>query len=99
MKKIQNFYNVLKGQYSTEKTVKILDKFNQFTFKVEKKTNKYNIKNTVEKFFNVSVISVKTLNIKGKKVKFKNTFGKQKKWKKAIITLEKGNSINFSEFK
>lgn len=99
MKEIKNFYNIFKGQHSTEKTVSEIEKFNKFAFKVDKKTNKYNIKKFIEKLFNVSVISVKTLIIKGKKIKFKNLFGKQKSWKKAIITLKKESNINFSEFK
>lgn len=99
MKKIQNFYNTLKGQYSTEKTANILEKFNKFTFKVDKKANKKNIKHIIEKLFNVSIISIKTINVKGKRVKFKNSFGKQNDWKKAIVTLKNGNNINFSEFK
>lgn len=97
MNNYKNFYEILKGQYSTEKTVYISDKFNGITFKVLKKSNKYEIKNAVEKLFKVSVISVKTINIKSKNVKFKGFSGKTKSWKKAIVFLKKGDVINFSE--
>lgn len=99
MNKIKNLYNIIEGQHSTEKSAFILEKFNKFIFKVNKKSNKYDIKNIIEKLFNVSVISVKTTNIKGKKIKFKNSFGKKKNWKKATVTLKKGDNINFTEFK
>ena len=92
-------YKVLKGQYSTEKAVILADKFNSITFRVFNHVNKYDVKNAVQKLFNVTVRSVKIINVKGKKVKFKTYIGKKKNWKKAIVVLKKGDDINFSEFK
>lgn len=99
MKKYRHFYNIIKGQYSTEKTVFLTDKYNSITFEVDKKSNKYEIKNAIEKLFNIKVKNIKTLNIKGKNIKFKNHTGKQKNWKKAIVVIKEGFNINFSEFK
>jgi len=99
MNKYKCFYNVLKGQYSTEKAVMLADKFSSITFEVSKSSNKYDIKHVVEKLFNVVVRSVKIINVKGKKIKFKTFVGKKKDWKKAIVVLKKGDDINFSEFK
>lgn len=99
MNKYKDLYNILKGQYSTEKAVSLADKYRSITFQVSEQANKYDIKYAVEKLFNVSVLCVKTINIKGKKVRFKSYHGKKKSWKKAIVVLQKGYDINFSEFK
>jgi len=99
MNKYTHFYGILKGQYSTEKAVMLADKFRSITFRVADNANKYDIKAVVEKLFNVSVLSVRTLNVRGKHVKFKSFSGKRKNWKKAIVILKKGCDINFSEFK
>jgi len=99
MIKIKHLYNIINGQYSTEKAVMLAEKYRSITFRVARNTNKYNIKYAVEKLFNVSVKSVKIINVKGKTVKFKNKFGKKSNWKKAIVILKKGYDINFSEFK
>ncbi len=99
MSKYKGFYSILKGQYSTEKTVFLADKHRSITFQVSNEANKYNIKYAVEKLFNVSVLSVRTINVKGKIVRFKSFLGKKKSWKKAIVILQKGHDINFSEFK
>ena len=89
------YFNIIKSQYSTEKTFLISDKFNGITFKVNKDSNKIEIKNFIKKFFNVEVDSVKIINVKGKSIRFKNSTGKQKNWKKAIVFIKKGFSINF----
>lgn len=99
MKKLSIFYNTLISKHSTEKTVSLLNKFNCITFIVSVKANKIDVKNVVEKLFNVVVISVNMINVKGKSVKFKNVSGKRKSWKKACVYLDKGYDINFSEFK
>ena len=98
MIKENKIFNVIKGQYSTEKTNRLAENQNAITFKVLKDANKYTIKNAVEKIFNVKVLSVNTLNKKGKNVKFKNFPGKKKDFKKAIVTLKKGYDINFADF-
>jgi large subunit ribosomal protein L23 len=99
MKKISKFYNTLLSQHYTEKANFLLNKFNCFTFIVSKSSNKSEIKNVVEKLFNVSVAFVRIVVVKGKSVKFKNCFGKKSDFKKALVYLNKGNAINFAEFK
>ncbi|HFL8819385.1 MAG TPA: 50S ribosomal protein L23 [Candidatus Azoamicus sp. OHIO2] len=91
-------YNIIKGQYSTEKTVKMYENFHCITFNVDINANKYKIKNAIEKIFNVKVLSVNTITSKAKKVKFKNIVGKKNNFKKAIVKLKKGYDINFGEF-
>jgi len=99
MKKLSRFYNTLIAQHYTEKANLLLNKFNCVTFVVSSKSNKHEIKNVVEKLFNVSVAFVRVLIVKGKSVKFKNSFGKKSDFKKAFVYLNKGNAINFTEFK
>ncbi len=97
MKNKNYCYNILEGQYSTEKSVGIAEKDKGITFMVAVSTNKIFIKNAVEKIFNVKVSHVRVINVIGKVVKFKNIIGKKKKWKKAIVYLKKGFDINFSK--
>lgn len=89
---------LIKGQYLTEKSNYLSEK-KIITLNVDIKCNKVQIKNIVEKFFNVKIKAVRIINIKGKSVRFKSIIGKTKKWKKAMIILKKGYDINFSEYK
>ena len=75
------------------------EKLNRFGFIVHKEANKVQIKNAVEKLYNVTVKDVNTQNYVGK-VKTRNTtqgtaIGRVKKGKKAIITLKDGDTIDF----
>ncbi len=99
MKKISKFYNTLLSQHYTEKANFLLNNLNCYTFIVAKDSNKSDIKNVVEKLFNVNVAFVRIVVVKGKSVKFKNYFGKKSDFKKAFVYLNKGNTINFAEFK
>ena len=95
----KKLYTILKGQYITEKSTKIYDESNSVIFNVIKSANKKQIKHAVETLFNVKILSVNTMNVKGKTVKFKNNLGKKSDFKKAIIKLKKGYNINFENFK
>jgi large subunit ribosomal protein L23 len=82
----------------TEKMTDLAAK-RQYAFKVEQQANKIEIARAVEKKFNVVVTSVRTLNVKGK-IKTQLTrrgrvVGKRSDWKKAIVTLKDGQSIDF----
>ena len=99
MKKYKDLYSILLGQYSTEKSVMLADKCNSVTFRVSIDCSKYDIIYAVEKIFNVIVKAVRIINVKGKRTKFKNVLGRKKSWKKAIVHLDKGYDINFSEFR
>jgi large subunit ribosomal protein L23 len=83
----------------TEKMTEKGDKLNQFGFIVEKQANKLQIKAEVEDLYGVEVISVNTMNYSGKsKSRYTKTgliTGKSKAFKKAIVTLAEGESIDF----
>ena len=70
----------------------------KYTFVVDKKSNKTEIKNAVEKIFGVKVESVNTMNMLGKQKRMGVNVGKRADWKKAIVTLtEDSKTIEFFE--
>ncbi len=60
----------------------------KYTFKVNKKATKIDIKRAVEKLFNVKVVSVNTISVKGKEKRVGRYVGKTSDWKKAIVTID-----------
>ena len=73
-----------------------LSEFNKVVFKVNKNANKKLIKKNIEKIFKVNVIKINTINIKGKVKMVKNKKAYKSGYKKAIITLKKGQSIDLA---
>ena len=70
----------------------------KYTFVVDKRSNKTEIKNAVEKIFGVKVANVNTMNMPGKKKRMGASIGKKNDWKKAIVTLsEESKTIEFFE--
>ena len=90
MKKI-NFIDSIRSPIITEKAT-ILSEQNKTVFKVHEKANKKTIKKNIEKLFKVNVIKVNIINQK-KKLKIKKG---RKSYKKAIVTLKKGQSIDLT---
>jgi large subunit ribosomal protein L23 len=86
-------YDVLLSPVITEKAT-AASEHNQVVFKVASTATKPQIKDAVEKLFDVKVKSVNTLVRKGKKKIFKNTRGQQSDQKRAIVTLEEGHRID-----
>ena len=79
----------------TEKSTS-LSEFNKIVFKVDKNANKITIKKNIEKIFKVNVIKINTVNMKGKVKLVKNKKSFKPGYKKAIITLKKGQSIDLA---
>jgi large subunit ribosomal protein L23 len=77
----------------TEKAT-MASEHNKVTFKVRKDATKPQIKEAVEKLFDVKVKSVNTLNRKGKVRMFRNVRGQKSDSKRAIVTLEEGHKID-----
>ena len=88
-------YKIILKPIVTEKATK-LSEYNKVVFEVAYKSNKNEIKGAVEKLFSVKVKSVNIINIKGKLKRFKGVLGKRNDIKKAVITLEEGNTIDIS---
>ncbi|MBC2704812.1 MAG: 50S ribosomal protein L23 [Desulfobacula sp.] len=90
-------YDIIRGPLVTEKTTLQKELNNQVTFKVDKRANRVEIKDAVEKNFNTKVKQVRTVQVKGKAKQRGRIIGKRKDWKKAIITLMPGQRIDFFE--
>lgn len=89
-----DYYQIIKRPLHSEKSVGARNLTNSYHFEVDKRANKIQVKETVEKLFNVQVLSVRTLNKNGKKRKYRNREFKTSSWKKAIVTLKEGNRID-----
>ena len=81
----------------TEKSTMLKDAYNKYSFIVHKDANKILIKNAIKNLFNVNPISVNVINIRGKKKRVRYKFGYTSSYKKAIITLKKGDKIGIFE--
>ena len=90
-------YDILRGPVVTEKTTLQKELYNQITFKVDKRANRVEIKDAVEKAFNTQVKQVRTVQVKGKVKQRGRIIGKRNDWKKAIVTLMPGQRIDFFE--
>ena len=88
-------YDIIKRPITTEKSTN-LQQFNQYTFVVSKNSNSTEIKNAIQMIFKVKVNNVNTSILRGKGKTFKGQYGFRKDVKKAIITLEEGNTIDSS---
>ena len=80
----------------TEKSVDLMQE-NKYCCKVAKDANKIEIKNAIEEIFKVTVVNVNTVNVHGKMKRMGRTQGMTASWKKAVVTLREGDSIEVFE--
>ena len=92
-----DIYKVIKEPHITEKGALQKELNNQISFKADRRANKVEIRQAVETIFKTKVLSVKTMNVKGKKRRMGRTIGKRPDWKKVIVTLAPGENIEFFE--
>jgi len=88
---------ILKRPLLSEKSTATQDKLNQVAFEVDKDANKLQIKQAVEKRFNVRVTKVRTMHFMGKLKRTGRFEGRRSSWKKAIVSLAEGQKIEFFE--
>lgn len=86
---------VLLSPRVTEKTTLVGEKSNQYVFHVVPDAKKAEVKGAVELLFDVSVESVRMINVKGKTKSFKMRPGKRSNWKKAYVRVQEGQVIDF----
>ncbi len=79
----------------TEKTLRRSERLNAYTFEVRTGANKVQIKDAVEKLFKVNVLDVRTQNLAGKRRRMGRSIGFTAPWKKAIVALKPGQTIEF----
>ncbi|WP_341757723.1 50S ribosomal protein L23 [Candidatus Tisiphia endosymbiont of Ditula angustiorana] len=89
-------YDLIRNPVITEKSNILSEQQNKFTFHVADSAEKASIKMAVEKIFQVKVKKVNIMNVKGKRKRFKGVNGRQSDKKKAIVTLEKDYTIDFT---
>lgn len=92
---VERLTKVIVGPVVAEKASRVAEKYNQVVLKVLPSANKLEIKQAVEKMFDVKVASVTTTNVKGKVKRTGRVVGKRSDWKKAYVTLADGADINF----
>ena len=92
---IERAYDIIKKPVTTEKSTN-LQQFNQYSFEVARDSNSFEIKKAIETIFKVKVNKVNTSILRGKGKTFKGQYGFRKDIKRAIITLDEGNTIDSS---
>lgn len=93
--KDQRLYRTIEKPLVTEKSVALASQ-NKYVFRVSPKTNKVEVRKAIEKLYDVKVKDVRVLNVVGKKRQVGRFQGWKPGFKKAIVTLEKGHSIEIS---
>lgn len=93
---MNNVYDIIKKPCLTEKAMSFQDD-NKVVVEVDTRANKIEIKNAMEKLFNIKVKNVHTINQVGKKRRVGRYLGKTGDWKKAVITLAEGQKLDFLE--
>lgn len=81
----------------TEKGTQIREAANQYLFEVDPKANKLQIKKAIESIFSVKVEEVRTVGMQGKTKRMGVHVGRRPHWKKAIVTLKEGQTIELFE--
>jgi large subunit ribosomal protein L23 len=90
-------HQIIRKLLVTEKSTIARDESNKYVFEVDRKANKVEISNAVEKLFKVSVVDVHVMHVLGKKKRTGRIMGQKSSWKKAIVTLAAGNRIEIVE--
>ena len=87
-------HDVILGPVVSEKSFDLIETFNTYSFLVDPRSNKTEIRQSVEAIFEVDVLSVNTYNRRGKRKRTRRTLGKRKDTKRALVTLAEDNSID-----
>jgi large subunit ribosomal protein L23 len=90
-------YEVVLRPLLTEKGTRLKEEGNQYLFRVAKTANKVEIKHAIEQLFKVSVVAVRTVQLRGKVKRLGRFQGRRPDWKKAIVSLKEGQSIELYE--
>ena len=94
MKNLRPF-NILREPHISEKVSNLGEESNQYAFKVARDATRPEIKDAVEKLFKVAVKKVTTSNVKGKVKRNAQGLVNKKNWKKAYVTLESGEELDY----
>lgn len=90
-------YQTIKTLLLTEKGTRLSAEENKYLFKVDRAANKEQIRTAVEELFNVHVTKVNVMNRRGKKKRMRTQkFGRRPDWKRAVVTLRDGETIDLT---
>ncbi len=92
-----DMYRVVEKPLVTEKGTGMLADGNWVVFRVNPEANKIQIREAVQKIFDVKVLHVNTQIVRGKRKRFGKTMGQSKMWKKAMVQLKEGDKIQIFE--
>lgn len=90
-------HQIIRKLLVTEKSTVARDESNKYIFEVDRKANKVEIGQAVEKLFKVKVVDVHVMHVLGKKKRAGKIIGQKSSWKKAIVTLTESNRIEIVE--
>lgn len=91
---MKDLSKVVRKPLVTERFADLRERDNKFIFEVHPDANKHEIRQAIEHFFGVKVTDVRTMNVRGKIKRLGRFSGKRADWKKAIVTLAEGDSID-----
>jgi large subunit ribosomal protein L23 len=91
---MKDLSQVVRKPLVTERFADLRERDNKFIFEVHPDANKHEIRQAIEHYFGVKVTDVRTMNVRGKVKRLGRFAGKRADWKKAIVTLAEGDSID-----
>jgi len=91
---MKDLSQVVRKPLVTERFADLRERDNKFIFQVHPHANKHEIRQAIEHYFGVKVTEVRTMNVRGKVKRLGRFSGKRADWKKAIVTLAEGDSID-----
>ena len=90
----KSIYDVIRRPIISEKSINLREELNQVTFEVDMASNKIEIRKAIELLLEAKVSSVNTMIVRGKQKRIGRYAGKRPNWKKAVVTLQEGESID-----
>jgi large subunit ribosomal protein L23 len=91
----ERLYKIILGPHISEKNSLLGDENNQYAFKVVPDATKSEVKKSIEELFQVVVTDVAILNVKGKVKRTARGFSRKKSWKKAYVSVQQGQEIDY----
>ncbi len=96
MANVEQYYKIIQKPLQTEKSSSLQEAHNQYTFRVHPKANKVEVRKAIESIFEVKVEKVNVQSMPSKARRFLGRPGRTSPWKKAVVTLKKGDAIDIS---
>ena len=94
---VKNLRAVIRRPLITERATQLQEARGKYSFEVDNRANKIDVKRAVESMFDVQVVKVNTTSVRGKVKRLGRFVGRRSDWKKAIVTLADGQSIDIFE--